>query len=818
MKKLVLIIGILVGVAHGQIQFPYVLIDAADPTGNSCSQAPQIEYVYSSGSLYTCKNGTIAIASGNGGAAFAVPAAGSSWSVPAALDPTGVADNSTAVNVYIASQVGSGIGSSQALFLPPGSFFTPTLSNVDGVPFSGPGSLLKPETQWSTNSSAAVVSSTKAQQSSYAYTAPRLMFGQEYLAHWMTLAEANSAIAFRCSGDSTTAGNNTTGNFAPCALFAQSAITRGLTGVTATNAGQSGKDTADWLSTYLATDLAASPDVYVVRWGINDSYFGLTVAQTIANIRTGLSRIRPALSMDCPVGTTCTGSFSTDQMTVILQMPSSTNDNPNGRSPTYYEQLRNGYAQAARDFHCAFIDLYGAMPDNDLASVASMMDSGFGQAGTAWSITSNVLTATVANSYVNGNQVVLEFPLGSTGVFLNGIVLTMTSASGTNFTANFTHANASATEAFTANQGSSPVHIHPGNSKTPLYNTYLVQMLLDPLVGIVGGNTTGAFQNVIQTPAPASGIYVGASPAGGGGQIFLSNALAPANDRLWDWYGDNSGTLHLYGLNDATSPAGADAATITKTTYNVFPLATWNTAANVFNGTLSATKGSFGSSFASYLTAGPCTGTSSTEMYVLCGNIAQTNTSLTPVGRLAQSTDATNPFGLNVYMQGNAAAASRAILLQTAQDGSAFSGILQLNTSGGTVQVPTATAGDNSTNAASTAFVTAGYSKSINLATGTATFTPGTNVTSVACAASYTCTNTRGELTIVGGTATTGTIATVNFSATLSSAPGMCVVTQNGGGSLFDIGHGLPSTASFTVTAGITVATATLTVDYVCQP
>jgi hypothetical protein len=102
--------------------------------------------------------------------------------------------------------------------------------------------------------------------------------------------------------------------------------------------------------------------------------------------------------------------------------------------------------------------------------------------------------------------------------------------------------------------------------------------------------------------------------------------------------------------------------------------------------------------------------------------------------------------------------------------------------------------------------------------TGTPTYTAGTNVTSVACAASYTCTNQRGELTIVGGTATTGTIATVNFSATLSSAPGLCMVTQTGGATLFGIGHGVPSTTSFTITAGISVATATVTVDYNCLP
>jgi len=99
---------------------------------------------------------------------------------------------------------------------------------------------------------------------------------------------------------------------------------------------------------------------------------------------------------------------------------------------------------------------------------------------------------------------------------------------------------------------------------------------------------------------------------------------------------------------------------------------------------------------------------------------------------------------------------------------------------------------------------------------GTPTYTAGTNVTSVACASGYTCTNTRGELTIVGGTATTGTIATVNFSTTLQAAPGLCKVNQNGGATLFAIGEGTPSTTSFTITAGISVSGATVTVDYNC--
>lgn len=102
---------------------------------------------------------------------------------------------------------------------------------------------------------------------------------------------------------------------------------------------------------------------------------------------------------------------------------------------------------------------------------------------------------------------------------------------------------------------------------------------------------------------------------------------------------------------------------------------------------------------------------------------------------------------------------------------------------------------------------------------GTPTYTVGTGVTSVACTSGYTCTNTRGDITIMNNTATTGTIATVNFSAALSTAPGNCVVNQNGGAVMFGLGHGVPSTTAFTITAGITfTALGTVSVDYSCQP
>lgn len=67
---------------------------------------------------------------------------------------------------------------------------------------------------------------------------------------------------------------------------------------------------------------------------------------------------------------------------------------------------------------------------------------------TAWSISSNVVTFTAVNAFVVGSLFSV-FGL-SAGFFLNGQIFTVATASGTQFTATFTHANTSATEAGTA--------------------------------------------------------------------------------------------------------------------------------------------------------------------------------------------------------------------------------------------------------------------------------------------------------------------------------------------------------------------------------
>jgi len=54
--------------------------------------------------------------------------------------------------------------------------------------------------------------------------------------------------------------------------------------------------------------------------------------------------------------------------------------------------------------------------------------------------------------------------------------------------------------------------------------------------------------------------------------------------------------------------------------------------------------------------------------------------------------------------------------------------------------------------------------------------------------------------------------------ATLASYTTPATTTAMSGATLFGIGHGTPSTSSFTITAGVSVAASTLAVDYICRP
>ena len=206
------------------------------------------------------------------------------------------------------------------------------------------------------------------QQNSYSDNR-QTVTGREYLSafHKQLMASPTAALKMTFSGDSTTVGNGTTPPWNIWESVEDLGIKYGFTGLTSVDAGHGGKATYDWISSgldYVGTDMLGSPDIYIVRWGINDPFdgvgwFPITAAESVENLRIGLAD--------------CRSSFDVSQMSIVVMMPSSTNDVLHRLGATYYEDIYLGFKQAARDYQCVFIDTYAWLRDSDNA--ADWMDT-----------------------------------------------------------------------------------------------------------------------------------------------------------------------------------------------------------------------------------------------------------------------------------------------------------------------------------------------------------------------------------------------------------------------------------------------------------
>lgn len=257
----------------------------------------------------------------------------------------GVADDTAAVAAAMS-------GTKEKLTLTSGKkYLVTSINNPKGKPLIGSGQLVKQ------------VTGGVEMQNSYVDAYQR-MTGQENLAAWFkALLQPTAAPKIVFSGDSTTAGDSTSVNFKINLLVAQGVKDRGLQtayGLNSVNKGHSGASTGAWNSTYVDEDITENADLYVVRWGINDVKDVDTFA---TNLRAGLTKYRAARP------------FATNS--ILLMMPNSTYDIPNGRDAKWYEQLYNVYVQAARDFKCAFIDTY-ALTQNSKGLAGILLDNPYG--------------------------------------------------------------------------------------------------------------------------------------------------------------------------------------------------------------------------------------------------------------------------------------------------------------------------------------------------------------------------------------------------------------------------------------------------------
>jgi lysophospholipase L1-like esterase len=193
------------------------------------------------------------------------------------------------------------------------------------------------------------------QQTNTAYADSPMIFGEEYLSAFHKKLIAKTATTIVLSGDSTTYGNGSTTGYDPVSLLRDMTARQYVqSAVTYVNNGQSGKTTQQWLDTYLAADLAANPDVLILRWGINDGWIHPgTSKDVIDRIDTGLSIIRT------------NASFTQDKLSIILQSQNTTqDDNMDHRGQIWNEELNNGLRALARKYQCCFMDIYGILQDS----------------------------------------------------------------------------------------------------------------------------------------------------------------------------------------------------------------------------------------------------------------------------------------------------------------------------------------------------------------------------------------------------------------------------------------------------------------------
>ena len=264
----------------------------------------------------------------------------------------GVFDNTTIVN--------NALLTFKEVYFPDGNYLVTSLVNDLGSKITGSGVIKK-----------AITGGT--QQLNTGIDRYNYVFGQEYLSAFQNIIIArggNNGITAKVSwsGDSTTAGDGITdGSYLLSNLFKATTNVNGIANITSLNRGHSGANTEQWRTTFLAGDLAENPDLYIIRWGINDPGWlknGTTppldsgdtypnrrdISDFETSLRTALGTIR--------------ASKSQSEMSIILMSPNSTSDTPNGRDEKWHEQVRKVYIKAARDYKCTFIDTYSLWLDS----------------------------------------------------------------------------------------------------------------------------------------------------------------------------------------------------------------------------------------------------------------------------------------------------------------------------------------------------------------------------------------------------------------------------------------------------------------------
>lgn len=179
------------------------------------------------------------------------------------------------------------------------------------------------------------------------YATRQHILGKEYLHGWYQNLANRVPMKVVFSGDSTTA-SGMSHPFRVDDLLREAAVATGIDFLTVYNNGHSGHSCEEWVNgetpggtPYLTTDLALPPDLYILRWGLNDMYgpdYEASITDFATNLRAGLATIRA----------------SYPSMAILLITP----NNTDGRNPYVHQRFNRIIKRASADYGCGFIDLY----------------------------------------------------------------------------------------------------------------------------------------------------------------------------------------------------------------------------------------------------------------------------------------------------------------------------------------------------------------------------------------------------------------------------------------------------------------------------
>lgn len=178
-------------------------------------------------------------------------------------------------------------------------------------------------------------------------------FGQEYLAYFHKKIISGSAVKILFAGDSTTAGDgiSDSNNYLSNLINNSLILNYGVGSVV--NSGVAGINASLWRTGFLPTQTGQNPDLYVIRFGINDG--ANNRVNFLNDLISGIRYIR-------------SGPRNLENISILLMSPNSTNDTPNGRDASWYDFINSGIRAVARNEKCGFIDTYALWKDSVAAT------------------------------------------------------------------------------------------------------------------------------------------------------------------------------------------------------------------------------------------------------------------------------------------------------------------------------------------------------------------------------------------------------------------------------------------------------------------